>query len=238
MEHNDLGKLFRDMIQKDESGLTKEELTSKTEICDQLDLPSKGKLVTFPIWKLAAGILFLLLGGSLWMMQSNLKSQATEFANLEQEYELLKNNLAAVEQKLIKENSRVDLQETNIKPTKEIIKTNTIFEKEFIDRIVAVRDTLWMEKMVNTPKNIQLVRDTIFIEVPAKSPARWTSLESKTPVVNDSISKKKRPSKVEFVFGKKELKRQEEKQSIFLKTEVAKKSKKKKGNPIFLNPHN
>jgi len=240
MEPNELDKLFRDVIHNDASELSPKEKKSKSEIWEQLDLPNKDTAVSFPFWKIAAGILFLLLGGSIGIMLNNLNQQKTKFAQLEQDFQAVKNELFEVEQKLATTEKLMNASQSETIPTELIPTTNTIIEKELVDRIVSVRDTVWVEKIVSAKEKIRLVRDTVFVEVPAKSPARWTSHETKTPVKKDSIQQKKRPSKVEFVFGKKEMKKPVQKESIFLwKTDVAKKTKKKKRkNAIFSIPDN
>jgi len=242
MEHNDLDKLFRDMIHNDDSDLSKPEQDSKVEVWDQLDLPNKSKRVAFPFWKIAAAVLFLLLGGTSWMMINNINQQEEKYVKLEQEYLEIKNSLLAVEEKLNQTKPTVNNEKMNTAPTEAIAQINTspTLQKEYIDRLVPVYDTIWIEKIIQPNENIKLVRDTVFIEVEAKSPAKWTSLENNPKSSEDSISKKKRPSKVEFVFGKKDLKKPEQKQSIFLfDSEVAEKPKKKKRkNRIFSIPNN
>lgn len=240
MEPNELDKLFREVIHNDASEITEKEKSSKVEIWKELDLPTKNKKIVFPFWKVAGGILFLVFSGCLWLMLNNLQHQKANYAQLEEDYREIKKELFLIEQKAIGAKKIMNDHPSEIIAKEEIITKNTIIEKEFIDRIVSVRDTVWIEKMMDRKETIKLVRDTIFIKVPAKTPARWTNLEEKKTVKEDSILSKKKPSKIEFVFDKEEIKKPIQEESLFLwKSEFAKKQKKKKSkNAIFSVPDN
>ncbi|MCP3932034.1 MAG: hypothetical protein GY705_23420 [Bacteroidetes bacterium] len=208
MEHNKLDALFRNMIRNDDTGLNEQEIISKENVWNQLDVfARKGR---FHFWKVAAVVLFLLLGGTSWMMIM----QQEKFALLQQDFLNAKNALAVIENKLsettVSKNNNLTALSDNKEP--ETI-TSTKLQKEYIEKLIYVRDTIWTEKNAPPIENIKFVRDTIFIKVPTTAPTKWAKLE--VPETN-MAKKQKQPSKVEFVFGKKPFKKPIQKNNFII----------------------
>ena len=95
MEHNELDKLFRDIIRKNDANLSKKEQSGKEEVWQKLELPNKRKV--FPIWKIAAAILLLLLCGTSFIMLGKINKQEQRYAQLAQEHLKTKEALLLLE---------------------------------------------------------------------------------------------------------------------------------------------
>lgn len=234
MEQDDLDKMFRDLIQNDKSELNEQEQLSKKAIWEEIAMPKKRKKI-FPFWQMAAAVLLLLLGGTSWFFINKMNNQETHFAKLEKELLATKKSLQTVQQEFAKletsKNPEINNNEIAKNEAAEV-EVVTVLQKEFIENIVYVRDTFFIEKNIAAEEKIQLVRDTVFVEVPAKQPTRLVNLDTleKKDLPKEKFSqKKKKPQKMEFVFGKKPLEKPVKETPSFLinGSEVAKKTRKK-----------
>jgi len=228
MEHNELDDLFKKSIQGDDSVLNEKELASKKNIWEALEPPQRKRV--FPFWKMAAAVLLLILGGASWFFSKKINQQQKDFTQLEERYNNIKTSLDFVQKELEKTNSSLAQQKINILPKESSQEKNIITQKEFVDRVVYVSDTVLVENEIISNEKVQLVRDTIYIEVPVKAPSIMVELEKPNEGIEETVKKKKRPSKVEFVFDKKALEKPKQKRKyINVKdTDVANKKKKRK----------
>ena len=167
MEQDKLDNLFRNIIREDQSGLNKDERVSKEVIWNRLELPKKKS--NFHFWKIAAAVLFLLLSATMALMLNNKQEEGERYSRLKMELEDTKNALFSLEEKLNEsEKSFPEKDKSNIENP--IVTTNyqASKEKEIIEKVVIVHDTIWIEKDQKNNQNVRLVRDTIFIKVPIK----------------------------------------------------------------------
>ena len=249
MEHDDLDKKFRDLLQNDNAELNEQERLSKEAIWEEIATPKTEKRI-FPFWQIAAAVLLLLLGGTSWVFTNKINLQEQHFAELQKELLETKKSLQTVQQDFAQLESTNNYKIENntipkVNPTKEVVE---VLKKEYIENVVYVRDTVFLEKNIlpnlsaeKPEENIRLVRDTVFIEVPAKQPARLVDLEKQEESLQEKILKKKKKSqKMEFVFGKKPLEKPAKKNPlIFLnESEVAKKTNENPKRNVITIPIN
>lgn len=256
MEHDDLDKRFRNLIQNDDSHLNEHERDSKAAIWDRIDTLQKERRI-FPsaplsdrFWQIAAAVLLLLLGGTSWFFTNKVNQQNQHFAQLEKELLATKNSLQAVQQDFaqLELNQQSNLKNNTlprINQPKEVVE---VLKKEYVENVVYVRDTVFLEKNIlpNLPadkagERIHLVRDTVYVEVPALRPARLVDLEKEEETPKEKIFKKKKKSqKMEFVFGKKPLDKPSKKSPLILinEAEVAKKPNRGNKSNVFTIPLN
>jgi len=243
MEQDKLDDLFRNIIREDDTALNEEERASKEVVWNRLELPKKKSRLDF--WKIAAAILFLLLSGTMALLMNHQQMEGQRFSHLELELKKTKHALHLLEGKL--NESEIALNE-NLKSTIENSKIettdNSIPESKTIEKIVMIHDTIWIGKNIKINEHVRLVKDTVFIEVPAKSPAQWVNETIKEESIEEEIDKKKitkkkkYPSKVEFVFGKKPLAKPKQKLDLFLNESEFAKKEKKKGDLITIPINN
>lgn len=236
MEHDDLDKRFRDLIQNDDVHLNEQELNSKEAIWERMDKPQKERRV-LPFWQIAAAVLLLLLGGTSWFFTNKIDQQNQYYAAVQKELLATKNSLQTVQQEFAKLAPATNNKfENNMFPKvnqpREVVE---VLKKEYIEQVVYVRDTVFLVKHILPQEKIKLVRDTVIIEVPTKQPTRFVDLE--TP---PKRQKKKKSQKMEFVFGKKQLNKPTQKSPLILinETEVAKKTDKNNKSNVFTIPIN
>jgi hypothetical protein len=228
MEHNEMDDLFRKIINEDNTELNDQERISKVDIWNELEMPSRKR--NFHFWKIAAVILLLLWGGTGWFFSKKINHKKLAYTQLQNNYEEVKNKLSSLEltdnneataNKIEKENSieSDEITETTIAP---------IIQKEFIEKIVLVHDTIFINQNISPKQVVQIVKDTVFIEIPVKAPFKMTGLKNKKEQTPNKQPTPKTPSKIEFVFGKKPLKKptRQNKLIIINENEVAKKTKK------------
>jgi len=256
MEHDELDKRFRDLIQNDNSEMNEQERLSKEAIWEEIDSPKKERRVFSSalwadrFWQIAAAVLLLLLGGTSWFFINKINSQELHFAELQKELLETQNSLQTVQHDFAQLELTNKLNFKNNTPTelnqpKEVVE---VLKKEFIEKVVYVNDTVFLEKNIlpslsadKAEERIQLVRDTVYIEIPAKQPARLVDLEKKEATPKDKFSKKKKKSqKMEFVFGKKTLEKPAKRNPLILinGSEVAKKTDKNIKNNVITIPIN
>ena len=228
MEHNELDNLFRKSIQGDDSDLNEKELASKKNIWEGLELPQKKRI--FPFWKVAAAVLLLMLGGTSWFFSNKINQQQNDFAQLEMRYNNIKTSLDFVQKELEQTNLSLAEQKINVLLKKNNQEKNMKVQKEYMDRVVYVSDTVLVEKNILPNEKIKLVRDTIYIEVPAKVPSKMVDMNIQKEAPLEKAKGQKKPSKVEFVFDKKALEKPKQKRKYFnvRDTDVANKNKKRK----------
>ena len=242
MEHDDFDKKFRDLIQNDNSELNEQERLSKEVIWEDITASKKERKI-FPFWQIAAAVLLLLLGGTSWLFSNKINLQEQYYAELQKELLETKSSLQIVQQKFIQsESTNLTDTENNTIPKinqpKEVVE---ILKKEYIENVVYVRDTVFLESIEKIKESIRLVRDTVFIEVPAKQPTRLVDLEMKEETLKEKFSnKKKKSKKIEFVFGKKPLEKPVKKNPLILinEAEVAKKPNNTNKSNVFTIPIN
>lgn len=236
MEHNEMDKLFRDIINNDKSELKEEEIISKENIWNELDVPNRKR--KFHFWKIAAVILFFLWGGTAWFFTNKI-NQEKQFSNqLEKSYDEVKNSLSSIQIQLeqTKINTKGENLEPNISDIKEEFSTIPTPEKEIIEKLVFVNDTIFINESIPLEQLVQVIKDTVFIEVPIQAPIKISQNENEKEIPNEKNLKEKMPSKIEFVFGKKPLKKptQQNKLIIINENEVAKKTNKTNSNLISI----
>lgn len=231
MEHNELDDLFRKSIQGDDSDLNEKELASKKNIWETLEPPRKKRI--FPFWKVAAAVLFLMLGGMSWFFSKKINQQQNDFTQLEERYNNIKTSLDFAQNALRNKSTTIAQQKVNVLPKEKKKDVHVIEKKEYVDRVVFVSDTVFLEKNNNPEEKIKLVRDTIYIEVPVKAPSKMVELEIPNEGLEETVKRKKKPSKVEFVFDKKALEKPKQKRRYFNVKDTDVASKKKKRKPII-----
>ncbi len=228
MEHNEMDDLFRKMIKEDISELNDQERVSKIDIWNELDVPSRKR--NFHFWKIAAAILLLLWGGTGWFFSNKINHKKQEFTQLQNNYEEVKNKLTSLEFTYKSEELANKIIKENLKEPNKTTETSTIpvIQKEVIEKIVLVHDTIFINQNISPKQLVQVVKDTVFIEVPVKAPFKMTELKNKKEQSPKYQPKPKTPSKIEFVFGKKPLKKPilQNKLIIINENEVAKKTTK------------
>jgi len=243
MEQDDLDKMFRDLIQNDKSELNEQERNSKKAIWDEIGMPKKEKKI-FPFWQVAAAVLLLLLGGTSWFFINKINQQNTHFAQLEKELLLARKSLQTVQHQFATLEANMGSESYNNEIVNdEIAKVEavTVLQKEVVEKIVYLKDTVFLEKNIAQKEVIQLVRDTVFIEVPVKRPMRLVDLDTlkKEDFPREKFSKKKKKSqKMEFVFGKKPLEKPSKKNQLILINDsgIAKKSERNNKSNVFTIP--
>lgn len=249
MEHDDLDKRFRDLIQGDDSYLNEQERNTKEAIWNQIDKPQKEKRI-FPFWQIAAAALLLLLIGTSWLFSNKIKNQNLHFSALQKELLETKNSLETVQQEFTKlelttNNKLKNNTLSKVNQAKEVVE---VLKTEYVENVIYIRDTLFLEKNILPQERIKLIRDTVFIEVPAKQAKRFAGLDTKeeTSKEKSSVSDpskrliKNKSQKIEFVFGKKTLDKPGQKSPYFLinETELAKKTDKDNKSNLFIIPIN
>ena len=249
MEHDDLDKRFRDLIQNDDSEMNDQERDSKEAIWGEIVTPKKERRI-FPFWQIAAAVLLLLLGGTSWFFTNKFNNQKQHFAQLEKELLETKKSLETTQQAFanLDASNNIDLENNTIPKINQPKELVEILKKEYVEKVVYVSDTVFLEKNIlpnfsadKTEEKIQLVRDTVYIEVPAKQPTRLVDLETKEKTLKENFSKKKKkPNKLEFVFGKKPLQKPAKKSPLILinESEVVRKTDKNTKSNVITIPIN
>ena len=241
MEQDDLDKKFRDFLKNDDSALNEQELESKEIIWGQLDLPQKERRI-FPFWQMAASLLFLMSIGLVLFFNNKTNLQNQQFTQLQEELMELKKTLNSAEQELaqVKSTQNTNLKIDEIPSSNESPQIVEVVKKEFIEKLVYQKDTVFVESNPLVKETIKLVQDTVFIEVPMKRTPKLVDLETdEKPKIDPIKSVKKKSKKMEFVFGKKTIPKPK-KQSPFLFNEsgFAKKTEKNKSSNVLLIPLN
>lgn len=236
MEHNEMDDLFRKIIKNDNSDLKKDEVISQKTIWNELDVNQSKKV--YPFWRIAAILLFFLWGGTAWFFSNKLNQEKNIFAQLESHHEEVKNSLTAIQEELesfqsINNNKNIeDKNEIKI-PVSQEEEFPPLAKIEVIEKIKLVHDTIFIQPKITTQEIVQIVRDTVFITIPEKGE---TKLANKEDQLIPEKMPTPTPSKIEFVFGKKPLKKptQQNKLIIINENEVAKKTSKKNSNLISI----
>ena len=116
------------------------------------------------------------------------------------------------------------------------MKGSTTVQKEYIEKLVFIHDTIWMEPDLVLAEARTTIRDTVYIEVPAAPNSDWVNEEEViTPSKNKELVKAPQPSSVEFIFGKKPLKKLNQDQGVFiLESGIVKKTEKHNNGLITL----
>ncbi len=228
MEHNEMDELFRKIIKEDNTGLTDQERVSKVDIWNELDVPSRKR--NFHFWKIAAVIMFLLWGGTAWFFSKKINHKKQAYTQLQNNYEKVKDKLTSLEltynnNAITNKIEKVNSNESNRITGNSVVPT---IQKEVIEKIVLVRDTIFINQNISPKQLVQVVKDTVFIEVPVKVPFKMTELKNKKEQIPKKQPTPKTPSKVEFVFGKKPLMKPTQQNKLILinENEVAKKTTK------------
>lgn len=237
MEHNEMDDLFRKIIKNDNSDLQKDEVISKKTIWNELEVNQSKKM--YPFWRIAAIILFFLWGGTAWFFSNKLNHEKNIFAQLESHHEEVKNSLSAIQEELESfqfsnnQNYNEDKTEMEIPIKSQEVESPPIAKIEVIEKIKLVHDTIFIQPNITTQEIVQIVRDTVFITIPETGE---TKLANKEDQLIPEKMPTPTPSKIEFVFGKKPLKKptQQNKLIIINENEVAKKTSKKNSNLISI----
>lgn len=226
MEHNEMDDLFRKIIKEDNTELNDQERVSKIDIWNEIEVPSRKR--NFHFWKIAAVILLLLWGGTGWFFSNKLNDDQQAYAQLQNNYEEVNNKLNTLQFTYNQEATANKIGKENAKESDEIVETSNapIIQKEVIEKIVFVHDTIFINQNISPKQLVQVVKDTVFIEVPIKAPFKMTELKNEKDPTLEGKSNKKTPSKVEFVFGKKPLKKPSQQHNLIRINEsgIAKKS--------------
>ena len=231
MEQDKLDDLFKKILADDTADLNASERATKEDVWDRLDIPTKEQKDRFHFWKIAATILFLLLGGTAWMMNRQLNRQEANFAKLQTEFKATQSSLQMVKNQLQQKDEQVAA--ANIASKEKETPKEVLAEQPtaYIETVVLVKDTVWIKESNPIVETTKLVRDTVYIEVPAKAPTKWTSLEEGEEKQGDLeiVKTEKRPSQVEFIFGPKPLSAPTQKSNLIqFDSGVAKKTKEEK----------
>ncbi len=228
MEHNEMDDLFRKIIKEDNTELNDQERASKIDIWNEIEVPSRKR--NFHFWKIAAAILLLLWGGTGWFFSKKINHEKYAYTQLQNNYEEVKNKLTSLELADYNEAIANKIEKENSKESDEITETSIapIIQKEVIEKIVLVHDTIFINQNISPKQLVQMVKDTVFIEVPIKAPFKMTELKNEKEQKPKNQPTPKTPSKIEFVFGKKPLKKptQQNRLIIINENEVAKKTTK------------
>lgn len=217
-----MDKLFRKIIEEDNAELNDLEKISMKGIWNQIDVPERKH--NFHFWKIAAVILFFLWGGTAWFFSNKIDQENLNYSQLQKDYDEVKSSLTSIQFQLDQINTIA--QTEKLEPTKstenEKIISSTPSQKEVIEKIVLVHDTILIRQNISPQQLVQIVKDTVFIEVPVKVPFKMTEFENKKEAPNE----KELPSKIEFVFGKKPLKKPTKQNRLIIinENEVAKKT--------------
>lgn len=237
MEHDELDDIFKNILNNDNSELSEKERASKENIWEAIDRPKKE--MKFSLWGIAAAILLLLLMGSSYFFSQKISGQNQKFVELEKKYNSIHTRYIKLEKELqnrehhkeVEEVKKIEEVSSNFKNTiPKIIERETVF----------VYDTIWMEKTIIADPLKVIERDTVYIEVPqkkAKEIVKTEFLESKDL---KQKQKTKKPSKIEFVFDKKDRIKPTRKNKILQINEngIAKKTKPKKSGGVITIPIN
>ena len=226
MEHNKMDDLFRKIIKEDNTELNDQERASKIDIWNELEVPSRKR--NFHFWKIAAAILLLLWGGTAWFFSNKINHDQLAYTQLQINYEEIKDKLTTLEFTYKEEAIENKIEKENLKELDEIVEaSNTpIIQKEVIEKIVLIHDTIFINQNISPKQLVKVVKDTVFIEVPVKAPFKMTELKNEKDPTLEGKPNKKSPSKVEFVFGNKPLKKPTQQHKLIRINEsgVAKKS--------------
>ena len=236
MEHDEMDKLFRNIINEDNFELNDLEKNSMKGIWNQIDVPERKN--NFHFWKIAAAILFFLWGGTAWFFSNKINQEKQIFSQLQQNYDEVKNSLTSVQLQLDQANTIA--QNENIKPFEQEEKNEMPLshpiQKEVFEKIVFVHDTIFVNQNISPTQLIHVAKDTVFIEVPIKASFKMTEFENQLEAPKEKKSTQKIPSKIEFVFGKKPLKKpvQQNKSIIIKDIGIAKKTNKSNSSLITI----
>jgi len=191
MKNSAFDKKIKDLIDGQGQADGADVSASKDRIWESLEINSPK---VFPFWKAAAGLLFLALIGILLFTM--------DFANREKAQTVeLKNKIAELEkviQRTTTTESNIPRVETDsISDTKTPTNVSAPKVIEKASKTIYVRDTILLEQRIVDTLTVERI-DTIYL--PAQPSEVATGLaESKIP--NDEIERKKRPSRVEFIFA-------------------------------------
>lgn len=228
MEHNEMDDLFRKIIKDDNTELNDQERVSKVDIWNEIEVPSRKR--NFHFWKIAAVILLLLWGGTGWFFSKKINHEKLAYTQLQNNYEEAKNKLSSLELTYNNEAIANKKEKENLNEADKITKTSIAptIQKEVIEKIVLVHDTIFIKQNISPKQIVQVVKDTVFIEVPVKAPFKMTELKNEKNPTPKNQPTPKAPSKIEFVFGKKPLKKPSQQSKLILinENEVAKKTTK------------
>lgn len=197
MGHEELDKLFREIIQDDTNELTEQEVGSKAAIWAAIELPKKER-VNFSFWKIAAAILFLLWGSTAYWFTNRTAKQEAQLQQWKQIYSTSQEQLKVVQEEL--KGTKCTVLEQSPKKPQEIVISKPIVQ--YLDKFVEIRDTIWIEKEFPPEVLVEYIRDTVWVETPVveKNPSVLVQHES-APIPDI----RKIPSKVAFIFGKQPL---------------------------------
>ena len=204
MEHDELDEIFKNIIQNDKSPLNQKELEAKERTWDALE-PQK-RIIPFPFWRIASAILFLLLIGNTVYFSQKIDNQHKKYLAIESNYNNLLLSNASLRAEVDKKNEpKVETPFSKPKNNK------TIFEnpitKSIKPQVIYLKDTVWIANDTVRERDKIVIRDTVFIELPAPNPHFFVENEKELNVELDTLTQHKKPSKIKFVFAKKEIKK-------------------------------
>ena len=236
MEPNDkrLDQLFGRLLREDERPMSSEEQQAKNRVWKQLQPVAKRRV--FPFWKVAVAVLLLLLGSSSIGLWTQLGERQMALEQLQQELKATQQNLDEVQAQLADRPGSIAPAPSSEAPqvvVEEKVKT------EYVEKLVYQRDTLWLMPEQVVEQVVQVVRDTVFVEVPQAKGAQYASQEATEDSIKMDAKARKRPSKVEFVFRKKAPKKPSKVSDfIIIDSGVAKKQHKDKKGMKPIPIHN
>lgn len=228
MEQEKVDDWFKKQIEEDFRPLSEEERLAKSRVWAALDVPQKERRI-FPIWKIAAAILFLLWGGTVCVYQIQSQEKQVNMAQLTTELHQANEELMAVKQQL------QNLEKENKKQA--VYATTAPIEMgedkiQIIEKQTIIRDTVFVHAPVHIQEKVRMVRDTVFVEVPVEAPVQLVKSETK-PL--QKTAKERKPKKIQFVFDKPSLPKPQQKNTIRFLNEgqMAKKTKNNHGQLVI-----
>lgn len=228
MEQEKVDDWFKKQIEEDFRPLSEEERLAKSRVWAVLDVPQKERRI-FPIWKIAAAILFLLWGGTVYVYQQQAQEKQINMTQVTTELQQANEELIVLKQQL--QNLEKESEKQAIYAAAEPIKMeeNKI---QIIEKRTIIRDTVFIHAAVNIQEKVRMVRDTVFVEAPLETPVQLVKSES-NPL--QKTAKKRKPKKMQFVFGKPSLPKPQQKNTIRFLNEgqMAKKTKNNHGQLVI-----
>lgn len=218
MEPNELDKIFKDQIENDSSDLNFEELGSKNSIWGKLEVNQVDAKDT-PVqksnqwWKIVAGLLLLGLGTISAVLCSKLQTQNQKYYALENEYKQVGKQVGELTSqiKLLDLKMSEKLSNESIATNESIKPIPISVDTQYIEKTIYRKDTIITIQKIQQPEVIRYIKDTIIIkEVVPTSPIIATTPRNEQEE-NNTVTETKKPKKVEFVFGKKPIKKPEKK---------------------------
>ncbi len=195
MEHKDSDKLFRKLMSEGNAEIDKEAEMAKDAIWANLEINQKKRHISYSA--IIALLILFLLGGFCCYLLKNNQAQKDRNQDLKIEIAELKaaqESLAAqLTERTISSAKNIEIAKTPISEKREIVKETVPIAPLIIEKEIIIKDTVFLNKVIESTPQIVYLKDTVFIENMAATNAAIVEKPIAEPAA-------KKPRSVEFVF--------------------------------------